>query len=170
MNLFDVVSAAYMAYGAYVGQKRGLSEELNRLLRLGGSLVVGCGVYALLRHAIVHVLRLDPQVSGFTVFAASFGGAFLILHFLRKRLAAWLESGLPTGMQAWGGAVAGVIHKFIAVMALIAAIMVSPLASRPGLESSLFAKVARIFVPAAAATSPASASVPDHSPATELTP
>lgn len=131
MSIVDLISAAYVAYGAARGKKRGLADEAYRLLRVGVSFAAGCGLYGLVSDLLKQVLSMGSDVSGPVGFAATMGGAWALLRFAKQKLTAWITARFAPH-AALGGAVAGGIRSMVWVLALVS--MFHLAGSAPGRE------------------------------------
>lgn len=131
MNAVDLVAAAYVAYGAARGRRRGLADEAYRLLRVGVSFAAGCGLYGLVSDLLKKALALGADVSGPLAFVATMAGAWSLLRFLRKWLMAWIAARFAPH-AAVGGAVAGGIRTLVWTLALVSAFHLA--GSAPGRE------------------------------------
>lgn len=120
MNIVDLVSGAYVAYGAARGRKRGLADEAYRLLRIGISFAAGCGLYGLVSDLLRQVLSLGADVSGPVGFVAIVAGAWSLLRFARKRLTAWIAVRFASHASL-GGAIAGGLRTAVWVLSLVSA-------------------------------------------------
>ena len=131
MSPVDLIAAAYVAYGAARGRKRGLADESYRLLRVGLSFVAGCGLYGLVSGFLKQVLSVGADVSGPVGFVATMAGAWALLRLVRQRLTAWIGTRFSRH-AAVGGAVAGALRTLIWVLALVSAFHLA--GSAPGRE------------------------------------
>jgi hypothetical protein len=143
VNVVDLISAAYVAFGAVRGRKRGLADEAYRLLRVGISFAAGCGLYGLMSDLLKNVLSLGADVSGPVGFVATMAGAWALLRMAKRRLTAWIAARFASH-AAIGGAVAGGIRSLVWVLALVSAFHLA--GSAPGRqqvsEQSLVGRIA----------------------------
>lgn len=121
MNIVDAVSAAYVAFGAYRGRKRGFSDEAYRLLRMAIAFVAGCGLYGVVSQLIGKVLSLGGEVSGPVAFLGTVGGAWLLLRKLKRGFIAWVFAKTKP-YEGLGGAVAGGVRALLIVVSIVAAL------------------------------------------------
>lgn len=143
MNIIDLISAAYVAFGAIRGRKRGMADEAYRLLRIGVSFLAGCGLYGLVSDLLKQVLAMGGDVSGPVGFVAIMAGAWSLLRFARKRLTAWIALRFASHASL-GGAIAGGLRTAVWVLSLVSAFHLA--GSAPGheqvAEQSLVGRIA----------------------------
>lgn len=144
MNAVDLVSGAYVVYGALRGLKRGLADEAYRLIRVGVALVAGCGLYDWLSQGLESLLNLAPGISDTTGFIATFAGAFAALRLGRRKLTEWIRAKAGPRVEALGGSVAGLFRAGVALTALMTALHLSPADTRSA-DESWIGKIAGVF-------------------------
>lgn len=118
MSVLDLISAAYVAYGAWRGRARGLAEEGYRLLRMAIAFAAGCGLYGLVGDLLSRVLSLGGDVSGPVGFVGVMGGSWYILRTLKTKLTAWLSARFAAQARV-GGMIAGGLRTLIIVLSIV---------------------------------------------------
>ncbi|MFH0909454.1 MAG: CvpA family protein [bacterium] len=147
MNWLDGITAAYLAFGAARGRKRGLPEEAYRCVRLLAGLGAGCGLYGLISDAVSAVASVAPEVSAPAGFLATFGGAFALLHLVRRKIIETVRARFAS-LQAVGGAVAGALQAFMVIVSLVTAVQLSSSTPDQGVAADSFiGRIVRAFTP-----------------------
>ena len=138
MNMVDGLVAAYVAFGANRGRRRGLAEEVYRLLRVSLAMVAGCGLYSLVGDLVGKVLSLGADISGPVGFVGSMLGAWSLLRLLKARLVDWGSLRFHSFIEV-GGAIAGGLR---ALVLALAAMLTAHLAGRSAfMADSVLGKV-----------------------------
>ena len=144
MNITDLISAVYVAYGAWRGRARGLADEGFRFLRMAVAFVAGCGLYGLISDALKKLLSLGGDVSGPLGFALTLGGAWYVLSFVKKSFAAFLAARFATH-AALGGAIAGGLRTLLIVLSVVGLLNLS---NRDGVSGgSVVSRIAEWVMP-----------------------
>lgn len=126
MSIPDILSLAYMGYGAVRGLKRGLAREVSRLVQIGGAFIAGCGLYDVVGNLLDAVLPLGRGFAGLVAFVATGGGVWALIYRFRRLLESWLTARLAKAQQAIGGLIAGVSRAIVIVAAAFSAANLSP--------------------------------------------
>ena len=124
MNMVDLISAAYIAFGAWRGRARGLADEGFRLLRMAVAFAAGCGLYGLLSGLLKKLLSLGGDVSGPLGFALTIGGTWYLFRYVKKSFAAFLAARFAPH-AALGGAIAGGLRTLLIVLSVVGVLNLS---------------------------------------------
>jgi hypothetical protein len=144
MQMLDLISAAYVAYGAWRGRARGLAEEGYRLFRMAVAFAAGCGLYGLISKLLAGLLSVGGDVSGPIGFVSVMGGSWYALRVLKAKLTAFLSSRFAAQARI-GGLVAGGLRTLIIVLSIAG---VLNLAGREDVsERSVVSRVAAWVMP-----------------------
>jgi uncharacterized membrane protein required for colicin V production len=119
-NIVDILTLAYVGYGAVRGWTRGLSRELPRAAGITLAFVTGWGLYRWTERLLLQTQRFTGQKLGvFGVIGILVASFFLVRHF-KGRVQAWADKKFPAEkIQKRGGMAAGALRTF-----LIAAIVI----------------------------------------------
>ncbi len=118
MSLLDGIAAAYVAFGAWRGRARGLSEEGYRLFRMAVAFAAGCGLYGLISGALERLLSIGGEVSGPVGFVGVMGGSWFLLSKLRTGIKTWLSARFASFARV-GGAVSGALRALIIALSIV---------------------------------------------------
>ena len=124
MHIADLIAAAYVAFSAWRGRVRGLADEGFRFVRMAVAFAAGCGLYELISGALKKLLSLGGDVSGPIGFAVTLGGAWYLLRFAKKSLAAFLAARFARH-AALGGAIAGGLRTALIVLSVLGLLSLS---------------------------------------------
>ncbi|HMP75209.1 MAG TPA: CvpA family protein [Kiritimatiellia bacterium] len=124
MNTIDLISALYVAFGAWRGRARGLADEGFRLLRMAVAFAAGCGLYGLVSGLLKKLLSLGGDISGPMGFALTLGGAWYLLGLAKKSFAAFLTARFAPH-AALGGAIAGALRTLLIVLSVVGVLNLS---------------------------------------------
>lgn len=78
----DILSSVYVLFGTFRGRRRGVPEELYRLVRTGLAFLSGLGLYGLVQST----MQTIPGFAGAAGFALSYAGVFVLLRKTRKAI------------------------------------------------------------------------------------
>lgn len=143
-NFADILVAAYLIYGTFLGRARGLSRELPRVVSVTLAFTTGFGLYRASERLISGLAHMAGQTSGAVSFVAMAIGAFFLMRQFRERIRDWTAKRYPDeNLQRRAGAVAGFIRT--ATMSAFVFVFISFLPidflKRPFTEGSLFGRV-----------------------------
>jgi uncharacterized membrane protein required for colicin V production len=144
MSALDAITLGYMGIAAVRGARRGVGDEVFRLVRVGTALLAGCGLYETVSNALDAVFGSASAVSDTTGFIASFGGAYLLIRMARRQLVAWVAARVSGFARTVGGALAGALRAGVVVAALMTALHISPVENKAAEESWVGRKVSVI--------------------------
>ena len=120
MNGFDLLAVIGLGWSARRGYRRGLSEELFRLLRLGLALLAGTGLYHGVAGGLAAITPLSEGLSQSIGFAGSTVGVWLLLSRLRRLLRRTVEDRVAAGWAQTGGAILATAKSLLAIVGIVA--------------------------------------------------
>lgn len=123
MNLIDLFTAGYVAFGFKRGRKRGASEELYRLVRMGLAFLGGLGLFAFVRSLLISLFGLEGGLAGAAGFLASFAAVFTALHLIRVRIHSALKVRCQSLGTLAGGVIGGVRAAILSLALLFSAVL-----------------------------------------------
>jgi hypothetical protein len=149
MNLLDLIAAAYAAMAAGQGARKGVALEGYKLVRLGVSVLAGCGLFTLINKAVAVLLGSVLDNTSGLGFALGIGLAFYAMRKLKAGVIAYLHEKFAEKYNRLGGAIAGFLRALTAITALIAFMQMSPWipGGKNSAKHSLIGRVVSVFTP-----------------------
>lgn len=118
MNPIDLISGAYIAFGAWRGRARGLADEGYRLFRMAVAFTAGCGLYGLVSKLLGRALSLGGEVTGPLGFLAVGGASWYLLRAFKARMMGFLNDRWMAQARI-GGLLAGALRTLIIAMSVV---------------------------------------------------
>lgn len=140
MSLIDLLVAAYAGYGVWRGWRRGLPNELPRVVGITVFAVSGCGLFRWTNHALMETSRLAGQTTGgLGVIGIMVATWFLVRHF-RAKIGDWAKQRYGKAERV--GAVAGGVRAVLLACVVLLVFAHWPLKflTRPVTEGSLLGR------------------------------
>lgn len=118
LHIVDWVAFALILLGGLIGFRRGLSEELARLVSVLVMLVLGWRYFQPISEKIAAITRLDSSTARPVAFVGTCLLAFLVMHLIRILLRHVMEITFNKELDRWLGLLAGLL-KTAAIVAVV---------------------------------------------------
>jgi uncharacterized membrane protein required for colicin V production len=146
MDPADLVAAGYLAWGTLKGRRRGLSDELPRLVSVTLALITGAGFSMWADHLITEVNKLTGQAAGAAGWGGILVGAFYLARQWRARMGQWIDNQISDEtVQKRGGMIAGFFRTLVIGCLVTLFLLRTPLAF--AVHNSRMGGLARLIAP-----------------------
>lgn len=94
-NIFDILVVAYTGYGSVRGFRRGLGNELPRLIAILLFVLTGWGISHWIRSGLGEIQHLTGQTIGGVGFIGLYVASFYLAKFIRGHTSRWVLKHVP---------------------------------------------------------------------------
>ncbi|MCW5912479.1 MAG: CvpA family protein [Cyclobacteriaceae bacterium] len=119
MSKADLVIAIILAVGAFMGYKRGFLMELFFLLALVAGVLLGFKLMGWGVAVLAREFNADTKVLPYISFLLIFGLVLLLVLFIGNRIKNSLDKTFLGRVDAWAGAVLGVLKYAFSISVII---------------------------------------------------
>jgi hypothetical protein len=130
MNLLDYLVVAYLAFAAWRGTRNCVAFEGYRLLRVVVAVVVGVGLFSLIRKAMSVLLGFWAEGSGVIGFILIMGVSFYALRRVKAAVIGYLQAHIDEKWNRSGGAMAGLVRAVILVAVVVGFLSMVPVVKK----------------------------------------
>jgi uncharacterized membrane protein required for colicin V production len=128
-GIADFPAAAYFAWGALKGRRRGLSTELPRLASVTVALITGAGLSIWTDRIFGEFNKLTGQTAGALGWGGILVGAFYLARQFRGVMGRWIEHQVPEeSVQQKAGMAAGFLRTLVIGCIITIFLLRTPLA------------------------------------------
>ncbi len=121
MSIIDIF-IGFFTFGALRrGYKMGFAHELERLVKVGLSLIGSLGAFRYARQFLMDMLGMDSGLSGLIGFVGSFALIYWVIRTIRVKLRKIIDIKFGAKLKP-AGAVLGATHALAASVAILAGI------------------------------------------------